>query len=96
MKKLITCALVGLFCLGTTAGFAQTKNETTQEKILRFFVSRKRRRRGRQKTAPADLKAGAHSCIIVFQSLCSDEKPERLRLRFRLCLLGAAPKGGYL
>lgn len=41
MKKLTTYILFGLFCLNTTIGFAQTKKETVQEKILRLEVENK-------------------------------------------------------
>lgn len=38
MRKLALAVLVGTFCLGATSSFAQTKKETTQEKILRLEV----------------------------------------------------------
>ena len=38
MKKLAFAVFVGIFCLGATSAFAQTKKETTQEKILRLEV----------------------------------------------------------
>lgn len=38
MKKLALAVLVGTLCLGATSAFAQTKKETTQEKILRLEV----------------------------------------------------------
>ncbi|MBP5404141.1 MAG: hypothetical protein J6Y17_03525 [Elusimicrobiaceae bacterium] len=38
MKKLALAILVGIVCLGATSSFAQTKKETTQEKILRLEV----------------------------------------------------------
>ena len=38
MRKLMLAVLVGVFCLGTTNTFAQTKQETPQEKILRLEV----------------------------------------------------------
>ena len=37
MKKLLA-VLVGVFCLGATSVFAQTRPETTQEKIVRLEV----------------------------------------------------------
>ena len=36
MKKLITYTLTGLLFLSTTSGFAQTKKETIQQKLLRL------------------------------------------------------------
>ncbi|MBP5404143.1 MAG: hypothetical protein J6Y17_03535 [Elusimicrobiaceae bacterium] len=38
MKKLAFAVFVGIFCLGATNAFAQTKKETTQEKIIRLEV----------------------------------------------------------
>ena len=41
MKKLVIAVLVGTFCLGTTNTFAQTKQETPQEKIMRLEIENK-------------------------------------------------------
>ena len=41
MKKLVIAVFVGTFCLGTTNVFAQTKQETPQEKIMRLEIENK-------------------------------------------------------
>ena len=41
MKKITIAILVGTFCLGTTNTFAQTKQETSQEKIMRLEIENK-------------------------------------------------------
>lgn len=41
MKKITISILVGTFCLGTTNTFAQTKQETPQEKIMRLEIENK-------------------------------------------------------
>lgn len=41
MKKLMTCTLVGLFCLNATGAIAQSKQETPQERILRLETENK-------------------------------------------------------
>ena len=41
MKKITIAILVGTFCLGTTNTFAQTKQETPQEKIMRLEIENK-------------------------------------------------------